>query len=401
MIKRIYIDNYKCFTNFECKLGAVQLLLGRNGSGKTAVFDVLEILRDFITQGASTDRAFPARSITAWDSSRNEQRFEIELEGNGHRYVYQLVIEHDLTNRKNWIKSEIVLCDGSSLYEFDGTDIHLFHDDGSSGPVVSFYGSRSMIQSILERPDSQKLTWFRRRMERVFVFSPEPIGMKTHGELESKSCDRQLHDLVSWLRHLSQESIETMAALRESLLDVIPGLINFRLDQAGETARVLKLVEDKALERLLETHCWNWGFTAVNCKCRVTHRGEDQPNSGLKNDTWKKSEFTAVRRTISKLPCSSEPTLTNKPSINEQEIWQRCLRMPRSILVAKKSKMSTGSPNGMPKPGSCISPVRTWTKMTRIASSAFQIQTTNRSLLPSSSNFVQSRQGNQLRHFPR
>ena len=43
MIERIYIDNYKCFSNCEFKAQAVQLILGANGSGKTTLFDVLEV----------------------------------------------------------------------------------------------------------------------------------------------------------------------------------------------------------------------------------------------------------------------------------------------------------------------------------------------------------------------
>ena len=32
MIKRIYIDNYKCFVNFELRLQELTLLVGRNGA---------------------------------------------------------------------------------------------------------------------------------------------------------------------------------------------------------------------------------------------------------------------------------------------------------------------------------------------------------------------------------
>ena len=48
MIERFYLDNYKCFVNFEWQPKALQLVLGGNGTGKTTVFDVLETLREFI-----------------------------------------------------------------------------------------------------------------------------------------------------------------------------------------------------------------------------------------------------------------------------------------------------------------------------------------------------------------
>ncbi len=35
MIKRIYIDNFRCFSNFELRPDRVNLLFGVNGSGKS------------------------------------------------------------------------------------------------------------------------------------------------------------------------------------------------------------------------------------------------------------------------------------------------------------------------------------------------------------------------------
>ena len=41
MITRIFIDNYRCFTNFEFVPGRLNLLLGANGAGKSSFFDLL------------------------------------------------------------------------------------------------------------------------------------------------------------------------------------------------------------------------------------------------------------------------------------------------------------------------------------------------------------------------
>jgi len=51
MLKRIYADNYQCFVNFECQFDSLQLLMGQNGVGKTTVFNLLEVLREFIVEG--------------------------------------------------------------------------------------------------------------------------------------------------------------------------------------------------------------------------------------------------------------------------------------------------------------------------------------------------------------
>lgn len=51
MITRLYVDNYRSLVNFELKLGATNLLLGANGSGKTSVFATLAGLQRVVHDG--------------------------------------------------------------------------------------------------------------------------------------------------------------------------------------------------------------------------------------------------------------------------------------------------------------------------------------------------------------
>jgi predicted ATPase len=239
VIHRIFIDNYKCFTNFECYPAAVQLMIGANGSGKTSVFDVLDRLREFITRGMPSEEAFRPDTLTAWDN-RAAQAFELELNGNGGTYQYRLVIEQDRSNSRNRIKSEELRFDRQSLYQFDGNEAHLFRDDYAPGPIFPFDWSRSAIATIPARGDNRKLTWFRRRVEKVYVFSPDPVRMGALSEVELSYPDKRLHDLASWLRHLWQQRADFGAALLNALQEVLMGLVNISLDRVSETSRTLR-----------------------------------------------------------------------------------------------------------------------------------------------------------------
>ena len=240
MINKIYIDNFKCFVNFECQPQSLQLMLGDNGSGKTTVFDIIETLRDFLCDGMESKRAFATSTLTAWDT-RSEQTFELGLKGNGGQYQYRLVIEHDRKGLKNRIKTEQLEFDQKILYKFDGREAHFFRDDFSAGPTFPFDWTRSMIPTIPERDDNQRLSWFRRRLRKVYVFSPDPLRMEARSEEELESPDRPLHQIVSWLRHLSQESVDTVSRLRDALRDgVIDRLENMKLEKVSEATRTLK-----------------------------------------------------------------------------------------------------------------------------------------------------------------
>ena len=127
------------------------------------------------------------------------------------------------------------------LYEFDGKDAHLFRDDGSAGPVFPLDGSRSGIATVPERQDNTLLTWFRRRVEQIYIFSPDALRMKAQSEAEVRRPSRRLHQLASWLRHLSQESFVAITEIQKSLKEgVLEGFSGFRLAKAGESSRVLK-----------------------------------------------------------------------------------------------------------------------------------------------------------------
>jgi recombinational DNA repair ATPase RecF len=95
MLKRIYADNYKSLVNFEFQPAAVNLLVGRNGSGKTSLFEVLGGLQDLLVWDRGASAAFPTETLTR-TRSESRQRFELDVqqpqEGT-FRYVAD--IEHD------------------------------------------------------------------------------------------------------------------------------------------------------------------------------------------------------------------------------------------------------------------------------------------------------------------
>jgi len=89
MFKRIYINNYKCLVNFDCQIDNINLFLGKNGSGKSTVLEVLTAMQQFVCHGGKTEAVFKTESRTRWQKL-NCQDFELEIENEeGVCYKYQ------------------------------------------------------------------------------------------------------------------------------------------------------------------------------------------------------------------------------------------------------------------------------------------------------------------------
>jgi predicted ATPase len=199
LITRLFVSQYKCLVNFELKLGQINLLTGRNGSGKTSVFDVLESIQRIIVGQSVPSVEFPtATSLTAWLSDAN-QRFEIEVEGNDGHYLYQLELRHSLTQLKCVVSREVVTFNERKLLSFDGRTVELVPGDGSEAITYPQNGNTSPLSTITESSAHDALIWLRKRLgSKVHVHSPDAprIGNDFIGQPRP---NRTLSNLTEWL----------------------------------------------------------------------------------------------------------------------------------------------------------------------------------------------------------
>ena len=242
MLKRLYVNNYKCLVNFELSLAQTTLLVGLNGTGKSTIFDLLEQLRGFIA-GTSVEESFPPRSLTHWQSS-DLQRFELTVSGGPdgipEDYYYLLELEHDRVRQRCRVRKEIVRTSTAVLFRFDEGEVGLFRDDGSVGPKFPFDWSRSGLTTIVERHDNTRLSWFKRWLRDLHAVRLDPASMLSRGEREVSHPKMDLSDFACWYRHLMQERPREIGELFESLSQVLDGFSVLELVQDGEAARTLK-----------------------------------------------------------------------------------------------------------------------------------------------------------------
>ncbi len=249
MLKRIYIDNFRCFVNFELHLEKVSLLLGANGSGKTSIFKILEIIQRLVSDGEKISDLFKSESLTRWQADSLLQRVELDVSGNEGTYRYSLEVEH-LSNRQvTRIRNESLFFDTQPLYRFKietdetGASVstaHL-HNDNPDHPGIAlpFGWTRSGLYIIQERHDNKKLIKFRNYLEHLVVAGIDPHAMYSETREARTRPAWNLSDYADWFDHLADEYRREVSLLEAELRKIIDGFDIFRFQKAGG-AKILK-----------------------------------------------------------------------------------------------------------------------------------------------------------------
>ena len=245
MIKRIYVDNYKCLVNFELALGELSLLLGPSGVGKTAVLDVVFALRRLLSGDARLTDAdvFPTRTLTRWQS-RNLQVFELQVLLGAETFTYRLEVEHQRGTRLARIGRERLDVDGTTLFECVQSEVQLYKDDPDNGviegPTFAADWRESALAHVVPVHHNQRLTRFLDYARNILVCDIQPRGLKTEAVAEIPLLDRDAGNFADWFRHMLPENPELISDLNNELTKVIrTGFSRIRLKKVSDEVRAL------------------------------------------------------------------------------------------------------------------------------------------------------------------
>jgi hypothetical protein len=238
MLTRILADNFRSLVNFEFRPEKLCLLLGDNGSGKSTVFEVLALASDLVGLGRPAADLFRGTQ-TRWDS-REIQRFELDVTGNGGTYRYALEIKHQLDGtRPPAIRSEEVTFEGERLFRFADGEVHLARDSGKAGADFPFQPNQSFLANL--DPRGSRLGWFKGFMEKVRIIQPNPFSMNPTSKGDLRFMGRYCQYLAAFFDYLNSERPDVRAELESRLQEVLPGFQHIRLPRTGDE-KVLQAV---------------------------------------------------------------------------------------------------------------------------------------------------------------
>jgi energy-coupling factor transporter ATP-binding protein EcfA2 len=240
MLKKLYIDNFRCFSNVEISFEPMTLLLGPNGAGKSCVLELINDLSLFVAHRHQIQDLAPASSLTRWDT-RREQTFSLTVELGAEEFKYELMVRHteDLSKRK--VLTERLTSGSHTLFLFDAEGVtHLFNDSGEERTrAQGFDWNQSTLGLIREGSDNKRMTHFRTWFAGVQLVRPYPRMIAAESEAGATLFEPSLDNFASWLRGQFEQEPMKAAELVLELREVIGGLESLMNESMGGTRRRL------------------------------------------------------------------------------------------------------------------------------------------------------------------
>lgn len=231
MLTRLHIDNYKTLVNFDLDLRKLNLWVGKNGTGKTSVVEVLRGIRDLFA-GKSVPDVYPTTTLTRWQQ-RNRQQFSLNFSLHGFGQIdYDLHIEHDRERKLPLIAFERARLAGRNLFLYENGEVNLFRDDGSPGPHFPFGKSRSFIPEIEPVSSNHNIIALREFVASLRVLRPDPLRISPIADGSAETLGDGAENLANWYQALSLSRPDQLPRFFRSLEGVIPGFANLRLPNA-------------------------------------------------------------------------------------------------------------------------------------------------------------------------
>lgn len=248
MLHSVYIHHYRSLQNFNVSLADLKsaLILGRNGSGKSSIFDALQVFQQ-IGRGVTQIKQLIRKTDFSFGETNQPICLELTAHLEGKVFCYRLEIEFPERVRESRIKQESLICDNKEIFQRKGSQTLLHH-----AAEFSLDWHHIGLPLVSVRDEKEPIAVFRQWLKRMIVLSPVPALFSATSQQESDVLDRQGHYVLDWARQLLAESPSLYGVMDAFLKQRLPDFSVFRFETVGRDEKELILVFENVNEQTIE-----------------------------------------------------------------------------------------------------------------------------------------------------
>jgi len=238
MLKRIYINNFRCFENFEFKPleQSSLLLIGKNGSGKSTLRAALKV---FQAIGRSMSRTSDVLGQDDFflNNTSVPIYFELEarLEGKDFKYTFSLELPENFKELR--VKEESLSLDGVALFSRQHAIVTLHKTESQFS-----LDWHVMALPIIQNPAAfDSINSFRQWLARMVLIAPIPKLMGSDAAYGTTHLNEDASNWADWLSDLLDSYPAAYSMIVDFLKNLMPDLGDFRFDRTGKDSKELIL----------------------------------------------------------------------------------------------------------------------------------------------------------------
>jgi len=240
MLKRLYVDNFRCLVNFELLLASFSsvLLVGKNGAGKSTVGRALRILQRL---ARGTNRISDLINAEDFSHERREipMRLEIEASIMGRELAYSLAMELPTGFKELRVSEESLSCDGILLYSRVQAQVTLFRSASNSEAKFLVDWHLVALPLIQEQSTSDPLHLFKNWLGRMLILAPLPSQINGYSEGDSLFPNIEVTNFGEWFAGLLAHSPAAYGKVDSFIRKVMPDFKDIKNPIIGKDTRSL------------------------------------------------------------------------------------------------------------------------------------------------------------------
>ncbi len=228
MLKRLYVHNFKCLQNFELKLNDLNsvFLLGKNGSGKTTIFDVIEIFQK-IGRGTTLLEDLIDKTSFNLGNKHLPIEFELEVEIDKKNFEYKLSVEFPEGFIYPRVKNESLFVNKKAIFQRNGGETSVKESTHFS---LDWHHIGLLLISLR---DEKSLILFRGWLRDIIILSPFPRHFNDFSKAESVTVSREGANIIDWARWLLSSNPSLYITIFDFLKLRMPDLQVFKFEVLG------------------------------------------------------------------------------------------------------------------------------------------------------------------------